>query len=451
MKIISAQQLDNVAPRRTSWRINSLASLRLGLNKEIMNRVRRSRSSSADVKSVVLAIMEQVRCDGDKALFALSKRFDGIAPSSALSSLKVSQPEIERAYNLVSPELMCALKQAKRNIEKFHRATLPKKERPTSTMPGVRVWREFRPIECVGLYVPGGKAAYPSTVLMLGVPAQQAGCRKIILCTPASKDGSVNPAVLVAADLCGITEIFKVGGAQAIAAMAYGTESIPKVSKIFGPGNQYVTTAKMLAYGEVDIDMPAGPSEIEVIADETANPTWVAADLLSQLEHGADSQALLVTFSEQFAEQVIQAMQKEMRILPRKAIVEQAWRKSFAVIVRSINEACEITNAYAPEHLEIICKDEAQILKKIMNVGSVFLGKFTAESLGDYATGANHTLPTSGFAKMFSPVSTASFGKMVQVQRVSKTGIGRLRKTVETLASAEGLDAHKYAVTIRFL
>ncbi|MBI2638377.1 histidinol dehydrogenase [Candidatus Peregrinibacteria bacterium] len=417
---------------------------------EIMNSVRRSRSSAADVKSVVLAIMEQVRCDGDRALFDLSKRFDG----ATLSSLKVSKSEIKQAYKLISPELIYALKQAKRNIEKFHRTTMPKKERRTSTVPGVRIWREFRPIECVGLYVPGGKAAYPSTVLMLGIPAKQAGCQKIILCTPASKENNVNPAVLVAADLCGITEIFKVGGAQAIAAMAYGTESIPKVSKIFGPGNQFVTAAKMLAYGEVDIDMPAGPSEVEIITDETADPTWIAADLLSQLEHGADSQALLVTFSEEFAEQVIQAMQKEMQILPRKAIVEQAFKKSFAVIVRSMNEACEITNAYAPEHLEIICKnekDEAQILKKIINVGSIFLGKFTTEPLGDYATGANHTLPTSGFAKMFSPVSTASFGKMIQVERVSKKGIGRLRKTVETLAAAEGLDAHKYAVTIRFL
>lgn len=426
MKILSAQQF---------------------ATEEIIARVRRSRSSATDVKSVVLAIIEQVRRDGDKALFAFSKRFDG----NALSSLKVSKSEIERAYDLVSPKLVYALKQAKRNIGIFHLATAPKKERQVSTTAGVRVWREFRPIECVGLYVPGGKAAYPSTVLMLGVPAQQAGCKKIILCTPAAKDGTVNPAVLVAANLCGITEIFKVGGTQAIAAMAYGTESIPKVSKIFGPGNQYVTTAKLLVYGEVDIDMPAGPSEVEVIADETADPAWVAADLLSQLEHGGDSQALLVTFSEKFARQVIQAMKKEIGMLPRKDVMKQAWRKSFAVIVRSIDEACEITNAYAPEHLEIICKNERQILKKIMNAGSVFLGKFTTEPLGDYATGANHTLPTSGFAKMFSPVSTASFGKMIQVQRVSRAGIGRLRKTVETLASAEGFDAHKYAVTIRFL
>lgn len=415
---------------------------------EIINRIRQSRSpTTTDVKAVVLTIMEQVKQKGDRALLNLSKRFDGVA----LSSLKISSKEIKQAYKLVSPQLVRALKKAKRSIEKFHLSTKPKNEHPISTMPGVRVWREFRPIEYVGLYIPGGKAAYPSTVLMLGVPAKQAGCKKIILCTPASKDGTVNPAVLVAADLCGITEIFKVGGAQAIAAMAYGTESIQKVSKIFGPGNQYVTTAKMLVYGEVDIDMPAGPSEVEVIADETADPTWVAADLLSQLEHGDDSQALLVTFSEKFAQKVIQAMKKEMQILPRQAIMEQAFRKSFAIIVRSIGEACEITNAYAPEHLEIICKDERQILKKIMNAGSVFLGKFTTEPLGDYATGANHTLPTSSFAKMFSPVSTMSFGKMIQVQRVSKAGIRRLRKTVETLASTEGLDAHKYAVTIRFL
>lgn len=414
---------------------------------EIINRIRQSRSSAADVKPVVLSIIEEVKRRGDRALFDLSKRFDGVK----LSSLKVSEKEIKQAYKFVLPEIVRDLKKAKRNIETFHLSTKPKKERPVTTVPGVRVWREFRPIERVGLYIPGGKAAYPSTVLMLGVPAKIAGCSKIVMCVPPMKDGTINPAVLVAADLCGITEIFKAGGAQAIAAMAYGTKSIPKVSKIFGPGNQYVTTAKMLAYGEVDIDMPAGPSEVEVIADEAADPAWIAADLLSQLEHGADSQAVLVTFSEKFAEQVIEAMKKEMKILPRKAIVEQALEKSFAVIVRSIDEACEITNAYAPEHLEIICKNEARILKKIMNAGSVFLGKFTAEPLGDYATGANHTLPTSGFAKMFSPVSTASFGKMIQVQRVSKAGMARLRKTVETLASAEGLEAHKYAVTIRFL
>ena len=285
---------------------------------------------------------------------------------------------------------------------------------------------------------------------MLGIPAKIAGCTEIVLCVPPGKDGKVSSVVLVAADMCGISKIFKVGGAQAIAAMAFGTESIPKVSKIFGPGNNYVTTAKMLVYGEVNIDMPAGPSEVLVFADITANPAWVAADLLSQLEHGEDSQAILVTESKIVANQVLAEIGKQTKNLSRKEIIKQSLQKSFIVVVASDVEACELINEYAPEHLEIISKNENKILKKINNAGSVFLGPYSSEPLGDYATGSNHTLPTSGYAKMFSALSVESFGKKMQIQRVSKEGIKKLRTTVEVLATREGLGAHKNAISIRF-
>ena len=285
---------------------------------------------------------------------------------------------------------------------------------------------------------------------MLGAPAQVAGCKEVIICTPVDKKGKCNPAVLVAADLCGIQKIYKVGGAQAIAAMAYSTETIPKTYKIFGPGNQYVTTAKMLVYGEVAIDMPAGPSEVLVIADETANPSWIAADLLSQLEHGEDSQSVLLTKSQSFAERVISSMLEQIETLSRKDIIKTSFKRSFAVICKTDEEICLLANDYAPEHLEIDTKNEAYFLKRINNAGSIFLGKYTSEPLGDYATGSNHTLPTSGFAKMFPALSTESFGKMMQVQKVSKQGIRNLKDITETLADSEGLDAHKRAVTIRF-
>jgi histidinol dehydrogenase len=286
---------------------------------------------------------------------------------------------------------------------------------------------------------------------MLAVPAKLAGCEEIVLCVPPGKDGSVPSAVLVAANLCGITKIFKVGGAQAIAAMAYGTETIPRVSKIFGPGNQYVTAAKMLVYGAVDIDMPAGPSEILVFADRSGNPSWVAADLLSQLEHGTDSQAILVTRSNALAKRVMKEINAQCERLPRKAIAEESLRKSFAIIADSFDAATAFINEYAPEHLEIVLKkDEQRALRAIMNAGSVFLGPYASEPLGDYATGANHTLPTSGYAKMFSALSVESFGKKMQIQRVTKQGIDGLRDIVETLSEREGLSAHQNAVSIRF-
>lgn len=412
---------------------------------QILERLRTSRSSSEDVRGVVSPILRRVKDGGDKVLFELTERFEGVK----LNKLEVSAAEIKRAYGLVDKSLVAAFKKAKLNIAKFHKTTICRKERGAETVKGVKVWREFRSIEKVGLYIPGGKAAYPSTVLMLGVPAQIAGCKDVIMCTPCGKDGTCNPYVLVAADLCGIKKIFKVGGAQAIGAMAYGTESIPKVYKIFGPGNQYVTTAKIMVYGEVDIDIPAGPSEVGVIADESANPSWIAADLLSQLEHGEDSQAVLVTTSESLAQKVICEIDEQFKLLGRQEIVAESLKISFAIVARNMKEACEIMNEYAPEHLEIVAKDKASILKRINNAGSIFLGKYSTEPLGDYATGSNHTLPTSGFAKMFSGLSAGSFGKMIQMQEVSKTGLQRLAKTVTTLADCEGLDAHGNAVKIR--
>ncbi len=412
-----------------------------------LDAVRREQKANPLVELTVRRIIAEVRRDDDTALFALTKKYDG----ATLSTLAVSPMEIRNAYGAESSEVIRSLKAAKRNIERFQSTTFQKKEPVTETQKGVTVWREFRAIERVGLYIPGGMAAYPSTVLMLAVPAKLAGCKEIVLCAPPDKNGNVPNAVLVAADLCGIRKIFKVGGAQAIAAMAYGTKTIPKVSKIFGPGNQYVTTAKLLVYGAVDIDMPAGPSEVLVFADQNANPSWVAADLLSQLEHGNDSQAILVTLSETFAKRVLKEIDMQCELLPRKAIIRESLKKSFAIIADSFDVATSFINDYAPEHLEIVLKkDEQRALKAIANAGSVFLGPYTSEPLGDYATGANHTLPTSGYAKMFSALSVESFGKKMQIQRVTKQGIAGLKETVETLAEREGLLAHKNAVSIRF-
>lgn len=412
---------------------------------KIINLIKKRQAKRADVQKVVLDIVQNVRKNKDKALFSLSKKFDGVA----LKTLKVSREEILASYGKESEEFIQALRKAKITIERFHRAHVHKKEVAIMTTKGVRVWREFRPIEKVGLYIPGGKASYPSTVLMLGVPAHIAGCSEIILCVPPSKDGTVSSAVLVAADICGISNIFKVGGAQAVAALAYGTESIPKVSKIFGPGNAYVTTAKMLVYGDVAIDMPAGPSEILVYADESAQPLWVAADLLSQLEHGEDSQAILITSSPSLAKNVFRAIKEQAKSLRRKKIIKESLKNSFILIVENDAQACEIINEYAPEHLEIVSKNENNILERINNAGSIFLGAYSSESLGDYATGSNHTLPTSGYAKMFSPLSVESFGKKIQIQRVTKEGVKKLHATVEVLAEREGLDAHKRAMNIR--
>ncbi len=410
-----------------------------------LKEVRAKSNKKANVETLVKRILELVRKNKDKALFSLTRRFDGVN----LSTLRVSKQEIADAYRKEPTDVIVALKTARAAIEKFHNAVLTR-EPKVVTVAGVQVWREFRPIERVGLYVPGGKAIYPSTVLMLGVPARIAGCKEVVLCVPPDKNGEVPSAVLVAADLCGITKIFKVGGAQAIAAMAYGTESIPKVSKIFGPGNQYVTTAKMLVYGEVDIDMPAGPSEVLIFADKTARPSWVAADLLAQLEHSEDAQAILVTLSQSVAKQVQKEMLRQLQGLSRQEIICKALKNSFALVFPDLKKAMLFINEYAPEHLEIVSKNESEISAKVTNAGSVFLGPYSSEPLGDYATGSNHTLPTAGYAKMFSPLSAESFGKKMQIQKISKAGMGNLRTAVEILAKREGLDAHRNAISIRY-
>ena len=413
----------------------------------ILQKIQAARSKDDDVSVRVRPILEAVRDRGDAALREFTERWDGVS----LDSFSVTPEEIKLAYTQISLSVLESLKEAKNAIELFHKTHVRLNEEPVETRPGVKVWREFRSIERVGLYVPGGTASYPSTVLMTAVPAQIAGCTRMVICTPANREGLCNPAVLVAADLCGVSEIYKVGGAQAIAAMAYGTETVPKVYKIFGPGNQYVATAKIMVFGDVAIDQPAGPSEVAVIADESANPEWIAADLLSQLEHGGDSQALLLSTSEGFVQKVEEFMRRQMESLSRKIIIEESFARSFAVVVKSMDEAIELINGYAPEHLEIVVEQgEAGILSRIVNAGSIFLGPYSSEPLGDYATGSNHTIPTSGGAKMFSALSTESFGKMVQIQKVSLEGIQSLRKTVETLAYCEGLDAHARAVTVRF-
>jgi histidinol dehydrogenase len=413
---------------------------------EIVKKLRRAQPQDVGVEAAVREIIDLVRRRGDRALFALTRKFDG----AKLDSLAVTRGEIQDAYRSIDRRLLKALRRAKRNIRKFHIHQVQRKERSIEVEKGVRIWREFRPIERVGLYIPGGKAAYCSTVLMLAVPASIAGCREVVMCTPASESGRCDSAVLVAADLCGIQGIYKVGGAQAIAAMAFGTETVRRVYKIVGPGNRYVTTAKLLVYGDVDIDMPAGPSEVLVIADESAEARWIAADLLAQLEHGEDSQGILLTPSRRFAERVVAEIKIQIKQLRRGEIIREALKKSFAVVVNSIDEACLITNVYAPEHLEIVTQDGKNILQNIANAGSVFLGPYASEPLGDYATGANHTLPTSGYSRMFSALSTQSFGKMMQVQKVSRQGMEGLRETVETLAMSEGLEAHKDAISIRF-
>ncbi|HPU94736.1 MAG TPA: histidinol dehydrogenase [Candidatus Gracilibacteria bacterium] len=412
---------------------------------EVLAEIDGLRSKNNDVSDVVRAILDDVKKRGDVALFEFSKKFDGID----LDSLSVKREEIDLAYSKIDKDVLSALKSAKQNIEKFHSAVLVRKSKKIVTQAGVKIWREFRPVEKVGLYVPGGRASYPSTVLMLAVPAMIAGCREAVMCTPCDKRGECNPLVLVAADICGVDKIFKIGGAQAVAAMAYGTESIPQVYKIFGPGNQYVTTAKMLVYGDVDIDMPAGPSEILVFADDRANPKFVAADLLSQLEHGAESQAVLVTYSENFVKKVMNEIGNQISGLSRSGIINDSLGKSVAVVVENLDQAVEIINSYAPEHLEIDTIDSEKIVPKIINAGSVFLGKYSSEPLGDYATGANHTLPTSGYAKMFSALSCDSFGKTMQIQKVTKRGFEKLKNTVEILASQEGLTAHKNSIIIR--
>lgn len=393
----------------------------------------------------VKKILKMVKDKGDKAIRKFTKEFDGIW----LKKIAVTTEEINAAGPAVSNDLKQAIQQAKRNIELFHIAQ--KEEIKTiETMPGVICWRQSVGIEKVGLYIPGGSAPLFSTILMLAVPAQVAGCKEIVLCTPPLKDGSVNPAILYTAQLCGITKIFKAGGVQAIGAMAYGTKSIPKVFKLFGPGNQYVTLAKQLIQQEgVAIDMPAGPSEVLVIADETAVPEFIAADILSQAEHGPDSQAILLTTSEKIAQTVAEAIKVQLKKLPRKSIAKKSLANSKLVIVQKIIDAIELSNLYAPEHLILCCAGAETLTKQIKSAGSVFIGNYSPESAGDYASGTNHTLPTNGYAAMYSGVSLDSFLKKITYQQLTKEGLRTISSTVMKMAMAEGLEAHKNAVMIR--
>lgn len=390
-------------------------------------------------------IINRVRAGGDRVVMEYEAVFD----KAELTSLAVTSAEIEEAEKEVPIELKAAIYLAKRNIETFHSAQRFE-EKKVDTMEGVTCWQKAVAIEKVGLYIPGGTAPLFSTVLMLAIPAKIAGCKEIVLCTPPDKNGKVHPAILFAARLAGVNKIFKAGGVQAIAAMAYGTESIPKVYKIFGPGNQYVTAAKQLvSLRDVAIDMPAGPSEVEVLADESANPVFVAADLLSQAEHGVDSQAMLVTTSEKLQAEVVYEVERQLGYLTRRDIAEKSLANSKLILVKDMEEALELTNAYAPEHLIIETKDYMEVAGQIVNAGSVFLGAFSPESAGDYASGTNHTLPTNGYAKAYSGVSLDSFIRKITFQEILPSGMSAIGPAIEVMAANEHLDAHKNAVTVR--
>jgi histidinol dehydrogenase len=407
--------------------------------------LKRPTLNTENLFDTVRGIIDRVRAEGDAAVLALEEQFDKVK----LTSLAVSDDEWQEAETLLSDELKTAIRLAKENIEAFHAAQRFEGKK-VSTQPGVTCWQKAVAIEKVGLYIPGGTAPLFSTVLMLAVPAKIAGCKEIVLCTPPGRDGKVHPAVLFAAQVAGVSRIFKAGGVQAIASMAYGTESIPKVYKIFGPGNQYVTAAKQLvSLRDVAIDMPAGPSEVEVLADETANPAFVAADLLSQAEHGVDSQAVLITTSAALQQAVKAEVERQLALLPRKEIAEKSLENSKLIVVDSMAEAIEMTNAYAPEHLIIETANYMQVAEKVVNAGSVFLGSLTPESAGDYASGTNHTLPTNGYAKAYSGVSLDSFIRKITFQEILPEGLRRIGPAIEVMAANEHLDAHKNAVTER--
>lgn len=397
------------------------------------------------LETTVMEIFNAVKQQGDVALKNYAKKFDAVE----IQELLVSELEIEEANKLISDELKQAISIAKSNIETFHIS-----QRETTqlieTMLGVTCWRKSVGIEKVGIYIPGGTAPLFSTVLMLAIPAKLAGCKEVVLCSPPNKEGKINPAILYAANLCGVKTIIKVGGAQAIAAMTFGTDSVLKVSKIFGPGNQYVTCAKQLAtsFG-LAIDMPAGPSEVLVYADDSCVPEFVAADLLSQAEHGNDSQVILLCTNESIAKAVVKETEKQLQELNRKDFASNSLDNSKAIIISNIEEAIDFINFYAPEHLILACDNTGKVAEQIVNAGSVFIGNYTPESAGDYASGTNHTLPTNGYAKNYSGVSLDSFVKKITFQKITEQGLKNLGKTIEVMAEAEGLTAHKNAVTIR--
>lgn len=393
----------------------------------------------------VRGIIAKVRTEGDAALRQFSKEFDKVE----FTNLKVSSVEIEYAISQVSDELKEAISVAAKNIKTFHESQ-KSTETEVETMPGITCWRQNVAIENVGLYIPGGTAPLFSTILMLAIPAQIAGCKRLVLCTPPDKNGNINPAILYTASFLGITEIYKVGGAQAIAALAFGTESISKVNKIFGPGNQFVTKAKELVQQSgVAIDMPAGPSEVLIIADENADADFVASDLLSQAEHGVDSQVVLVTNDADLIEKVEIALQEQLQQLPRMEFAKKALENSFSVVLDTIYDCIDFSNLYAPEHLILAVQNSVSYVGEIQNAGSVFLGNYSCESAGDYASGTNHTLPTNGYARSYSGVSLDSFVKKITFQKITKTGLQNIGKTIEVMAEAEQLFAHKNAVSIR--
>lgn len=412
-----------------------------------------SRTISDDflVESRVKEIISTVKADGDKALFSFAAQFDNVE----LAQLYIGKNDIENLAKQIPDNVKNAIDIAYKNIYTFHKAQL-KAEAKVETMPGVNCWRESRAIEKVGLYIPGGTAVLPSTFLMLGIPAKIAGCSEIVVCSPPQKDvsifgnhGTINCHIAYVATLLQIDKIYLVGGAQAVAAMAYGTATVPQVDKIFGPGNRYVNEAKKLVQNRCAIDMPAGPSEVLIIADETANPSFVASDLLAQAEHGIDSQAILVSNSNKIIAETIKEVEKQLNDLPREDIAKKAMENSYVVLTSNLAEAMSFSNAYAPEHLILATEKFEDLIPLIINAGSVFLGNLTPESAGDYASGTNHTLPTSGFARAFSGVSVDTFLKKITFQHINSNGLKNIGATVETLAAAEGLEAHKNAITIR--
>lgn len=410
-----------------------------------MIKIERPRKDAAELNDVVKTVLDDIRQRGDAAVKDYEERFDKVR----LDSLKVTDEEIEEAERIVSDDLKAALRLAHENIQTFHSAQ-KFESKLVQTKPGITCWQKAVAIEKVGLYVPGGTAPLFSTVLMLATPAKIAGCKEIVLCSPPNREGKLHPAILVAAKIAGVSNIYKIGGVQAIGAMACGTESVTKVSKIFGPGNQFVMAAKqMVSLHDVAIDMPAGPSEVAIVADESANPTFVAADFLSQAEHGIDSQAVLVTTSAELKQKVEAEIERQLNLLPRKEIAAQALQWSRLVLVDTIDEAMELINDYAPEHLILAVNDYMSVAKKVVNAGSVFLGNYSCESAGDYASGTNHTLPTSGYAKAYSGVSLDSFIRKITFQELTAEGIKSIGHEVALMAQYEQLDAHRNAMTLR--
>lgn len=419
--------------------------IRYPARSEWKNLLSRPTLNTATLRDTVLQVLGDIREKGDKAVIEYEEKFDKVK----LSSLEVTEEEFAEAERATDNTLKEAIGKALDNIRTFHASQKFEGQKVTTTT-GVTCWQKAVAIEKVGLYIPGGTAPLFSTVLMLAAPAKIAGCKEIVLCSPPNREGKINPTILYAAKAAGVSRIFKAGGVQAIGAMAYGTESIPKVYKIFGPGNQYVMAAKQeVSLHDVAIDMPAGPSEVAVLADETANPAYVASDLLSQAEHGVDSQSILITTSEQLIYAVQEEVEKQLAVLPRKEITEKSLSHSKLILVNTIDEAIEMTNEYAPEHLIIETKDYMQIAERIVNAGSVFLGPYTPESAGDYASGTNHTLPTNGYAKAYSGVNLDSFTRKITFQEITREGIMNIGPTIETMAANEYLDAHKNAVTVR--